>query len=66
MTHGVYWLPSVDHILVMVNGEISEMGTYDELLMHNGAFAQFLKTFLTQAESESEELDPEGEYVICI
>lgn len=61
VTHGVHWLPNVDQILVFVNGEISEMGSYDELLTHNGAFAQFLKTFLLQEDSESEESDPECE-----
>ena len=44
----------------MVNGEISEVGSYEELLSHDGPFAQFLKTYLTQLESEDEEEDPEG------
>ena len=50
----------VDNIIVIVNGEVSEVGSYEELLSHDGAFAQFLKTYLTQEESDSEEDDAEG------
>ena len=46
----------------MDNGTISETGTYDELMMHNGAFAQFLLQYLTQESSEDWE-DAEG---MCI
>lgn len=61
VTHGLQWLPKVDSILVMTDGRISEMGTYNELLSHNGAFAQFLTTYLTQQdESEDDEDDEEG------
>ena len=60
MTHGVQWLPNVDKIVVLVNGEISEMGSYEELLSHDGPFAQFLKTYLTQEDSESEDECEEG------
>ncbi|GFN99336.1 multidrug resistance-associated protein 1 [Plakobranchus ocellatus] len=59
VTHGVHWLPQVDHILVMTNGKISESGSYEELLSHDGPFAQFLKQYLTQEEDEDEEEDPE-------
>ncbi|CAC5378593.1 ABCC1 [Mytilus coruscus] len=45
VTHGLRWLPFVDKIIVMVDGTISEIGTYEELLSHDGAFAQFLKIY---------------------
>lgn len=32
VTHGVVFLPEVDQIVVLKNGEISEVGTYQELL----------------------------------
>lgn len=35
----------MDTILVMTDGEISEMGSYQELLQHDGAFAEFLRTY---------------------
>ncbi|XP_067676618.1 multidrug resistance-associated protein 1-like isoform X2 [Haliotis asinina] len=57
VTHGVHWLPQVDTIIVLTNGQISEIGTYEELMIHNGAFAQFLTTYLTQHNDE----DSDGE-----
>ncbi|KAK3097219.1 hypothetical protein FSP39_007607 [Pinctada imbricata] len=64
VTHGVQWLPRVDRIIVMVNGAVSEIGTYDELLDHAGAFAEFLQTYLTQEDSkEGEEEDQEAKEV---
>jgi len=32
VTHGIAYLPQVDNIIVMKDGEISEMGTYRQLL----------------------------------
>ena len=55
----------VDSIVVLIDGKISEMGTYDELLSHDGAFAQFLKTYLTQ-ENPDEEEDEESKYQIPV
>ena len=46
MTHGVTYLPHVDRIVCMKQGEISEMGTYKELVDKEGAFAEFVKTYL--------------------
>ena len=46
VTHGVQWLPMVDQIIVIRHGRVSEVGSYDELLTHNGAFAKFLKHYL--------------------
>ncbi|XP_070201853.1 multidrug resistance-associated protein 1-like [Littorina saxatilis] len=59
VTHGVHWLPMVDEIVVMANGMISEMGSYEQLLSHNGDFAQFLKTYLTQNKDKDDDDDPE-------
>ncbi|XP_033725267.1 LOW QUALITY PROTEIN: multidrug resistance-associated protein 1-like [Pecten maximus] len=54
VTHGIHWLPKVDKIIVMNNGRISEVGSYEQLLENNGAFAQFLRTFLLKADSDDE------------
>lgn len=59
VTHGVHWLPMVDTIVVIVDGKISELGSYEELMSHDGTFAQFLKTYLNQ-EEEVEEDDEES------
>ncbi|KAK7108692.1 hypothetical protein V1264_016377 [Littorina saxatilis] len=59
VTHGVHWLPLVDQVIVLKNGQVSEIGSYDELLSHNGAFAQFLKTYFLQEAHDEDEDDPE-------
>ena len=60
VTHGVHWLPMVDQVVVMKDGLVSEMGSYDELLSHNGPFAQFLKTYFLQEAQDEDVDDPEG------
>ena len=62
MTHGITYLPYTDVIIVMRDGGISETGTYQELLNHNGAFADFLRTYLNDTEDAEEESDTEGKY----
>ncbi len=49
----------VDRIAVISHGRISEIGSYDELMTHNGDFAQFLKSHLLKEDSDSEESDEE-------
>ena len=44
MTHGIAFLPQCDVIVVMVDGQITEVGSYTELINNDGAFAQFLHT----------------------
>uniref|UniRef100_A0A3B3ZX39 ABC-type glutathione-S-conjugate transporter n=1 Tax=Periophthalmus magnuspinnatus TaxID=409849 RepID=A0A3B3ZX39_9GOBI len=50
VTHGMSFLPQADLILVLVDGEITESGSYQELLSRNGAFAEFIRTFATNTE----------------
>lgn len=45
VTHGLSYLPQADLILVMVDGEITEMGSYQQLMDTEGAFAEFLRTY---------------------
>ncbi|XP_034047298.1 multidrug resistance-associated protein 1-like [Thalassophryne amazonica] len=45
VTHGLNYLPQVDLILVMVEGEVTQMGSYSELMARDGAFAEFLRTY---------------------
>ena len=51
VTHSLRFLPDVDVILVMKNGQISEMGTYEELVEKGGSFSEFIQTHV------GEELD---------
>ncbi|XP_030780788.1 multidrug resistance-associated protein 1 isoform X2 [Rhinopithecus roxellana] len=62
VTHGMSYLPQVDVIIVMSGGKISEMGSYQELLARDGAFAEFLRTYA----SAEQEQDPEDNGVTGI
>lgn len=65
MTHAIHWLPSVDSIVVMHHGRISEIGSYQDLLSHDKAFAQFLKTYLTR-DDDSDETDEESKQFLIV
>lgn len=47
------FLPQADQILVLVDGEITESGSYQELLSRHGAFADFIHTFARTEKKES-------------
>ncbi|XP_076615304.1 ATP-binding cassette sub-family C member 3 isoform X1 [Chaetodon auriga] len=55
VTHGISFLPQVDNILVMVEGRVSEMGSYQELLSQNGAFSEFLRNYALEDIMEEDE-----------
>uniref|UniRef100_A0A8D2PHA4 ABC-type glutathione-S-conjugate transporter n=1 Tax=Zosterops lateralis melanops TaxID=1220523 RepID=A0A8D2PHA4_ZOSLA len=50
VTHTVNILPQVDNIVFLVDGMISETGSYQELLQRNGAFAEFLRSHVSAEE----------------
>uniref|UniRef100_A0A8C2UEM5 ATP binding cassette subfamily C member 3 n=1 Tax=Coturnix japonica TaxID=93934 RepID=A0A8C2UEM5_COTJA len=56
VTHGIGFLPQVDHIVVLADGKISEMGSYQELLKQNKAFAEFLRNYALDENIEEDEL----------
>ena len=62
VTHGVTWLPYVDVIVMMKEGRVQEVGSYNELMERNGPFSRYLKKCLTQDEGEQREgqTDREG------
>lgn len=49
VTHAITFLPEVDQIVVLKGGQISESGTFKELLDQKGAFAEFLVNYLQEA-----------------
>lgn len=55
MTHGISFLPQVDYIVVLVDGKISEMGSYQDLLKQNKAFAEFLRNYALDEDIEEDE-----------
>ncbi|KFV46443.1 Multidrug resistance-associated protein 1, partial [Tyto alba] len=50
VTHTINTLPQVDNIVFLVDGTISEVGSYQELLQRNGTFAEFLHSHITAEE----------------
>ena len=50
----------VDNIIVMMNGKITEIGSYEDLIRHDGPFAQFLKTYFIQQSQDDDVDDPES------
>ncbi|CAL9707790.1 unnamed protein product [Knipowitschia caucasica] len=65
VTHGISFLPQVDNIMVLVDGRVSEMGSYQELLTQDGAFAEFLRNYslddLIEEDEANEDLLEEEE-----
>ncbi|KRT79870.1 ABC transporter ATP-binding protein [Oryctes borbonicus] len=58
VTHGITYLPQTDKIIVIKDGEVSETGTYQELLDKKGSFSDFLMQHITEAsEDDDEELN---------
>ena len=54
MTHGIGFLPQCDVIVVIADGQITEVGSYSELIDNEGAFAQFLQTYQSTETTEDE------------
>ncbi|XP_065072690.1 multidrug resistance-associated protein 1 isoform X3 [Ochlerotatus camptorhynchus] len=57
VTHGITYLPNTNVIFVMKDGEISESGSYQELMDKKGAFADFLIQHLQEVNEEEEDID---------
>ena len=54
VTHSITYLSSVDRIIVLKDGLITECGTYNELLDTHGAFAEFLETYLCEIATDDD------------
>ncbi|XP_057325978.1 multidrug resistance-associated protein 1 isoform X1 [Microplitis mediator] len=52
VTHGITYLPEIDNIVVLKDGEITESGTYKQLMEKRGAFADFLIQHLQEVKPE--------------
>ncbi|XP_052133282.1 multidrug resistance-associated protein 1-like [Frankliniella occidentalis] len=59
VTHSVAHLPSVDVVVVLKDGAVSEQGSYSDLVRNNGAFAEFLVQHLQKAEPGDDDFDDE-------
>ena len=52
VTHGIGFLSQCDKIIVMSNGGITEVGSYNELIELNGVFAELLHNYGTNEGNE--------------
>ncbi|XP_076374474.1 multidrug-Resistance like Protein 1 isoform X2 [Megalopta genalis] len=52
VTHGITFLPEVDNIIVLKDGEITEVGNYKQLLEKKGAFSEFLIHHLQEVHAD--------------
>lgn len=63
MTHAISFLPKTDLIITMVDGKIGEIGTFKDLMDHNGAFADFLNNYMSEKVKDNNcEDDSESEH----
>ena len=60
VTHGISYLPQMDQIVVLKDGKISEIGTYEQLISSRGAFADFLIEQLQKEEENMNDDDKEA------
>lgn len=52
VTHRITFLPQVDQIIVMKDGKIHESGTFSELMIRKGEFADFIIQYLSESETD--------------
>ncbi|XP_006833709.1 PREDICTED: canalicular multispecific organic anion transporter 2 [Chrysochloris asiatica] len=50
VTHGVSFLPQMDFIIVIADGQVSEAGSYTTLLQRNGSFADFIRNYAPEED----------------
>ena len=60
VTHALHFLPQVDYIYTIADGQIMERGTYAELMANDGVFSKFLKEFGSKQEEEMEDVDEDA------
>ena len=51
VTNALSFLPQVDRVIMMLNGEVVEIGAYEELLNRRGHFSTFMELYLTNTEA---------------
>ncbi|KAL3972080.1 microtubule-associated serine/threonine kinase [Sarotherodon galilaeus] len=61
VTHGISFLPYVDKIVVLENGVISEVGSYENLCASGGAFSKFVDTYAKEQSNQGNSETDEGQ-----
>ncbi|XP_060771637.1 ATP-binding cassette sub-family C member 2-like [Neoarius graeffei] len=57
ITHGISFLPHVDEIVVLVDGVVSEVGSYHSLRASKRAFSEFLDTYSEEENKSNAQKD---------
>ncbi|XP_028267253.1 multidrug resistance-associated protein 1 isoform X2 [Parambassis ranga] len=60
VTHGLSYLPQANLILVMLEGEITEVGSYQQLMATEGAFAEFVRTYAAEQTGNNDSMPKSG------
>ncbi|XP_006972048.1 ATP-binding cassette sub-family C member 3 [Peromyscus maniculatus bairdii] len=66
VTHGISFLPQTDFIIVLADGQVSEMGHYSALLQHNGCFANFLRNYAPDEDQKEHEGLQDGDEEVLL
>ncbi len=56
VTNSLSFLPQCDQIIMVDNGTVSETGNYEEMKNEDGPFADFIKLFLMNNETNKEQI----------
>jgi len=55
VTHALHFLPQVDYIYTISDGQIMERGTYAELIANRGVLSEFVQQFGSKQQEEEKE-----------
>ena len=55
----------MDKIVTIVDGMVSEVGSYEELISSQGSFAKFLDTYSKNNNESDVDTDSDGKIDIC-
>uniref|UniRef100_A0A3B1IP99 Canalicular multispecific organic anion transporter 1-like n=1 Tax=Astyanax mexicanus TaxID=7994 RepID=A0A3B1IP99_ASTMX len=66
VTHGISFLPYVDEIVVLVDGVVSEVGSYSSLRASKGAFSEFLDTYAKEEDSQDQNQSASGSQQVSV
>jgi ABC-type multidrug transport system ATPase subunit len=55
VTHALHFLPKVDYIFFMIDGQIAERGTFEEMMANRGEFSHTFDEFVTKDQEDSGE-----------
>ena len=61
VTHALHFLPQVDYICTIADGQIMERGTYAELMANRGVLSKFVQQFGSKQQEVASEVEVEKE-----